>query len=127
MAKKKAAVSKGTDRFADRPGADQIAKWKEQYGKDSLTAITTEDDYMCIVRQPKALEIEDCIGKFKELAASKKASNQKVRNYDLQRIILPVIKVYEDKGMLEDADRMLYVLDKLDEAVKFVSGEVKKL
>lgn len=127
MAKKTAVAAAATDRHADRPNAEQIAKLKEQFGKDSLTAIITEDDYMCIVRQPKAAELEDAIGKFKELAAIKKGSGQKVKNYDLQRVLLPVIKVYEDKGMLEDPDRMLYVLDKLDEAVKFVSGEVKKL
>lgn len=131
MAKKaatsKAKVTQGTDRFAERPGAEQIAKWKEQYGKDALTAITTEDDYMLIVRQPKAMEFEDCLQKYKEMAAVKRSEGQKPRNYDLQRLVLPVIKVYEDKGMLENPDRMLFVLDKLDEAVKFVSGKITKL
>lgn len=127
MAKKKATVTPGTDRHANRPNADAIAALKEKYGKDSLTAIITDDDYMVIIRQPKAAELEDAISKFKELAAAKKAGGQKVRNYDLQRILLPTIKVYEDAGMLEDEDRMLYVLDKLDEAVKFVSGKIQKL
>ena len=127
MAKKAAVVQPGTDRIANRPGADQIAKWKEQYGKDSLTAITTDDDYMLILRQPKAMEFEDCLQKFKEMAAAKVASGGKPRNYDLQRIVLPIIKLHEDAGMLENADRMLYVLDKLDEAVKFVSGKITKL
>lgn len=102
-----------------RPSAAQIKEWKKEHG--SITAVETTDGEMIIVRQPRLAEMEKAIA-----TVSAKPANAR-KPFDLQRAILPTIKLYEDPKMLEDEGNQLFVFNKLDEVVKFKEGTVKEL
>lgn len=116
---KKVAAPKSNDPKENRPGAAEIAAFKEKHGR--IVALVTSDDEMCIVREPRLAELEKCI---KNINAIPEAGR---KPFDLQRSIYPIIRLYEDKGMMEDEKNQLFVYNKLDEVVKFKEGEVKEL
>lgn len=102
-----------------RPKKAELDKWKKEFGK--LYGITTEDDQMVILREPKLAELERAI-------KAVNAKPEKVQKpFDLQRAILPTIKLYEDPNMLEDEKNMMAVFTKMDEVVKFKEAEVTEL
>jgi len=105
------------------PDAAQIAEWKAKFGRLSL--LEREGGY-AVVRHPKPADIEMLVGKVRDLARTMPAG-EKLKPWAAMRMAYPMLKVYETKGFLENADNEAFVYDRLEQFVSVPSGNVVEL